>query len=136
MNVKQCAAGFTGLFILTIVGCAGGPPVDKTLVAEEMLGTAGFTMKTVTTPAQAERLARLPQRKVVRFETSKGEVYVWSNVLECRCFYTGTRQNFETLYALRKEAAGQQRIDWYQDQGNDPLWGNPADWEDALLGGG
>ncbi len=121
---------------LLFVGCASGPPVDKTLQAEEMLGTAGFTLKTIATQAQGERLARLPQRTLVRLQGSKGEVFVWADVPECRCYYTGTRQNFETLFQLQKEARKQQRIDWYQDQGNDPLWGNPADWEDALLTGG
>jgi hypothetical protein len=63
-------------------------------------------------------------------------VYVWADVPECRCFYTGTRQSYETLYELNKEARAQQRLNWYDAQDNDPLWGNSADWEDALLGGG
>ena len=50
---------------------------------------------------------------MVRFATSKGEVYVWADVPECRCFYTGTRQNYETLYELNKEARAQQRLYWY-----------------------
>ena len=119
-----------------LAGCAGGPPVDRTFETEKMLGTAGFSLKPIATQAQGERLARLPQRTLVRLQGSRGEVFVWADVPECRCFYTGTRQHFETLYQLQKEARGQQRIDWYQDQGNDPLWGNPADWEDALLLGG
>lgn len=118
-----------------MAGCAGGPPVDKTLQSEVLLGTAGFTMKSVTTQAQGEKLAKLPQRQVVRFATAKGEVYVWADIPECRCFYTGTRKNYETLYELNKEARGQQRINWYDAQDNDPLWGSSADWEDALLGG-
>ena len=124
------------LSTVVFVGCSGGPPVDKTLQAEVLLGTAGFTMKTVTTQAQGEKLAKLPQRQVVRFSTAKGEVYVWADILECRCFYTGTRKNYETLYELNKEARAQQRLYWYDAQDNDPLWGNSADWEDALLGGG
>jgi hypothetical protein len=124
------------LLAAVLAGCAGGPPVDKTLQAEVTLGTAGFTMKSVTTQAQGEKLAKLPQRQVVRFATAKGEVYVWADIAECRCFYTGTRKNYETLYELNKEARGQQRINWYDAQDNDPLWGSSSDWEDALLGGG
>jgi len=125
-----------GLLALALVGCSGGPPVDKTLQAEVMLGTAGFTLKSVTSQVQGEKLAQLPQRKVVRFATSKGEVYVWADIPECRCFYTGTRKNYETLYELQKEARGQQRIYWYDAQDNDPLWAEPVDVEVLLVVGG
>ena len=124
------------LLAAVLAGCAGGPPVDKTLQAEVTLGTAGFTMKSVTTQAQGEKLAKLPQRQVVRFATAKGEVYVWADIAECRCFYTGTRKNYETLYELNKEARGQQRINWYDAQDNDPLWAEPAEVEVLLVIGG
>ncbi len=124
------------LLAAVLAGCAGGPPVDKTLQAEVTLGTAGFTMKSVTTQAQGEKLAKLPQRQVVRFATAKGEVYVWADIAECRCFYTGTRKNYETLYELNKEARGQQRINWYDAQDNDPLWAEPVEVEAILVIGG
>lgn len=133
MRLNRWTACTAGLCALVVIACAGGPPVDKTLQAEEMLGTAGFTLKSVETQAQGERLAKLPQRKVVRFPSSKGEVYLWADIYECRCYYRGTVRNYEKLVALRKEAHSQQRIGWYDAQDNDPLWGNPADWEDALL---
>jgi hypothetical protein len=137
MESMKRAVGMVWLLSAVVfVGCTGGPPVDKTLQAEVMLGTAGFTLKTVTSQAQGERLAQLPQRKVVRFATSKGEVYVWADVPECRCFYTGTRQNYETLYELNKEARGQQRIYWYDAQDNDPLWAEPVEVEAILVLGG
>ena len=124
------------LLAAVLAGCAGGPPVDKTLQAEVTLGTAGFTMKSVTTQAQGEKLAKLPQRQVVRFATAKGEVYVWADIAECRCFYTGTRKNYETLYELNQEARGQQRLYWYDAQDNDPLWAEPAEVEIVLAIGG
>ena len=124
------------LLAAVLAGCAGGPPVDKTLQAEVTLGTAGFTLKSVTTQSQGEKLAKLPQRQVVRFATAKGEVYVWADIAECRCFYTGTRKNYETLYELNKEARGQQRINWYDAQDNDPLWAEPVEVEAILVIGG
>ena len=124
------------LCAVVFAGCSGGPAVDKTLQAEVLLGTAGFTMKTATTQAQGEKLAKLPQRQVVRFATAKGEVYVWADIPECRCFYTGTRKNYETLYELNQEARGQQRLYWYDAQDNDPLWAEPAEVEIVLAIGG
>jgi len=136
MRPTTCTAVFLCVLALSLIGCTGGPPVDQTVQAEVMLGTAGFTLKSVTSQAQGERLAKLPQRKVVRFATSKGEVYVWADVPECRCFYTGTRQNYETLYELNKEARAQQRLYWYDAQDNDPLWAEPVEVEAILVIGG
>ena len=137
MGSMRCAvvAG-CGLLALAFVGCSSGPPVDQTLQAEVLLGTAGFTLKTVTLQAQGERLAQLPQRQVVRFATSKGEVYVWADIMGCRCFYTGTRKNYETLYELNKKARAQQRLYWYDAQDNDPLWAEPVEVEAILVIGG
>ena len=47
----------------------------------------------------------------------------------------GTRQNYEQMVQIRQENQAQYRINLYDAQNNDPLWGDGADWEDALLGG-
>ena len=49
---------------LALAGCSG-PPVDKTLQAEELLGTAGFQLKMADTPAKLERISRIPQQLVL-----------------------------------------------------------------------
>jgi hypothetical protein len=36
---------------------------------------------------------------------------------------------------IQRENQAQHRINLYDAQNNDPLWGNSADWEDDLLGG-
>jgi hypothetical protein len=120
--------------VLILAGCAGAP-VDKTLQAEELLGTAGFKLKMADTPAKFERISRIPQKQVVRGMVKGRELYVWADAAGCRCYYAGTRQNYEQLVQLRHENRSQMRIDLYDAQDNDPLWGNGADWEDALLGG-
>jgi hypothetical protein len=117
---------------LLLTGCAGAP-VDRTLQAEELLGTAGFQLKTADTPATFARISRIPQKQVVRGRVKGRELYVWADAAGCRCYYAGTRQNYEQLIQLRQENRSQMRIDLYDAQNDDPLWGNSADWEDALL---
>jgi hypothetical protein len=65
-----------GMF-LTLAGCAG-PPVDKTLQAEKLLGTAGFQLKMADTAAKFERINRPPQKQVVRGPAGDREIYVWA----------------------------------------------------------
>jgi hypothetical protein len=120
--------------VLTLAGCAGAP-VDKTLQTEELLGTAGFKLKMADTQAKFERISRIPQKQVVRGMVKGQEVYVWADAGGCRCYYAGTRKNYEQMVQIQQENQSQHRINLYDAQGNDPLWGNGADWEDALLGG-
>lgn len=120
--------------VLALAGCAGAP-ADKTLQAEELLGTAGFRLKMADTQAKFDRISRIPQKQVVRGTVKGQEVYVWADAAGCRCYYAGTRQNYEQMVQIQQENRSQYRINLYDAQGNDPLWGNPADWEDALLGG-
>jgi len=119
--------------VLIIAGCAG-TPVDKTLQAEELLGTAGFQLKMADTPAKLERISRIPQKQVVRGMVKDREFYIWADAAGCRCYYAGTRQNYEQMMQILQENQAQYRINLYDAQNNDPLWGNSADWEGELLG--
>jgi hypothetical protein len=123
----------TAASVLILPGCAG-TPVDKTLQAEELLGTAGFQLKMADKPATLERISRIPQKQVVRGMVKDREVYVWADAAGCKCYYMGTRQNFEQMVQIQQENKAQYRINLYDAQGHDPLWSNNADWEDDLLG--
>jgi hypothetical protein len=123
----------TAAMVLIFSGCAG-PPVDKALQAEELLGTAGFQLKMADKPGTLERISRIPQKQVVRGLIKDREVYVWADAAGCRCYYTGSWQNYERMLQIQQENRAQYRINLYDAQDNDPLWGNPADWEDDLLG--
>ena len=48
----------------------------------------------------------------------------------CRCYYKGTRQNYEQLRHNQREEKADRRTDWYNAQHDDPLWQNPPDWDD------
>jgi hypothetical protein len=120
--------------VLILAGCAGAP-VDKTLQAEELLGTAAFKLKMADMPAKMVRISRIPQKQVVRGMVKGREFFVWADAAGCRCYYAGTRQNYEQMVQIRQENQAQYRINLYDAQNNDPLWGNGADWEDAPLGG-
>jgi hypothetical protein len=127
--VAMLAAGM----LLALTGCVGAP-VDKTFQVEELLGTAGFKLKMADKPATLERISRLPQKQVVRGVIKGHEIYVWADATGCQCYYTGTRPNYEQMLRIQRENQAQYRINLYDAQGHDPLWGNTADWEDDLLG--
>lgn len=120
------------ILVIILAGCAG-PPVDKTLQAEELLGTAGFQLMMADTPAKLERISRLPQKQVVRGMVKDREFYVWADAAGCGCYYTGTRQNYERVVQIQQESQSQRRINWYDAQDHDPFRAS-ADWEDELLG--
>jgi len=133
-NRLQKALILAAVAVLILAGCAGAP-IDKTLQTEELLGTAGFQLKMADTPAKFERISRIPQKQVVRGMVKGREAYVWADAAGCRCYYAGTRQNYEQMVQIQQENRSQRYINLYDAQNNDPLWGDGADWEDALLGG-
>jgi len=116
-----------GLF-MAHAGCAGAP-VNKTLQAEEALAAAGFQLKMADTPAKIERISRIPQKQVVWAMIKDREVYLWADAAGCRCFYSGTRQNYKQLLRNQWEEKAERRTDWYQAQDDDPLWLSHG-WDD------
>ena len=116
-----------GLF-MALSGCAG-KHVNKTLQAEEALAAAGFQLKMADTPAKIERISGIPQKQVVRAMIKDREVYLWADAAGCRCYYKGTRQNYEQLLQNRWEVQTDRRTNWYLAQHDDPLWLSPS-WDD------
>jgi hypothetical protein len=132
-NTRIGLRNLAAAIVLFISGCAGAP-VDKTLQTEELLGTAGFRLRMADKPATLDRIRRIPQKQVVRGQIKDRVIYVWADAAGCKCYYTGTRQNYEEMIRIQQENQAQYRINLYDAQDNDPLWGNTADWEDDLLG--
>jgi hypothetical protein len=118
----------TPVIFMTLAGCAG-KPVNKTLQAEEALAAAGFQLKMADTPAKIDRISRIPQKKIVRAMIKDQEVYLWADAAGCRCYYKGTRQNYDQLLQNQREEKADQRIDWYDAQHEDPLWFSHG-WDD------
>jgi hypothetical protein len=116
-----------GLF-MALSGCAGAP-VNKTLQAEEALAAAGFQLKMANTPAKLDRIKRIPQKKIVRAMVKDREVYFWADAADCRCYYSGTWQNYKQLLLNQHEEKADQRASWYEAQHDDPLWFEPG-WDD------
>jgi hypothetical protein len=113
--------------ILALAGCSGAP-ANKTLQAEEALVAAGFQLKMADTPVKVERISRIPQKKVVRAMIKDREVYLWADAEVCRCYYKGTRQNYEQLLQNQSEEKADQHAYWYEAQHDEPLWLS-HDWE-------
>ena len=116
-----------GLF-MALAGCTG-KHVNKTLHAEEALAAAGFQLKMADTPAKIERISGIPQKRVVWATIKDREFYLWADAAGCRCYYKGTRQNYEQLLQNRWEEKADQHTNWYQAQHDDPLWLS-HDWDD------
>lgn len=116
-----------GIF-LALAGCAGAP-VNKTLQAEEALVAAGFKLKMADTQAKVERISRIPQKKVVWAMIKDREVYLWADAAGCRCYYKGTRRNYEQLLQNQREEKAEQRSYWYEAQHDDPFRPGPG-WDD------
>jgi hypothetical protein len=116
-----------GLF-MALAGCAG-KHVNKTLHAEEALAAAGFQLKMADTPAKIERISGIPQKRVVWAMIKDREFYLWADAAGCRCYYKGTRQNYEQLLQNRWEEKADQHTNWYQAQHDDPLWLS-AGWDE------
>jgi hypothetical protein len=108
-----------GMF-LALAGCAGAP-VNKTLQAEEALVAAGFHLKLADTPAKVDRISRIPQKQVVWAMIKGREVYLWADAAGCRCYYAGTRQNYQQLLQNQREEKAERRTDLYNAQDDDPL---------------
>ena len=117
--------------IIAFAGCSGAP-VNKTLQAEEALAAAGFQLKMADTPAKVERISRIAQKKVVRAMIKDREVYFWADAAGCRCYYRGTRQNYEQLRHNQREEKADRRTDWYNAQHDDPLWQSYS-WDVLLI---
>ena len=116
-----------GIF-LTLAGCTGAP-VNKTLQAEEALVAAGFKLKMADTQAKVERISRIPQKKVVWAMIKDREFYLWADAAGCRCYYKGTRRNYEQLLQNQREDKAEQRTYWYEAQHEDPFRPGPG-WDD------
>jgi hypothetical protein len=114
--------------LLALAGCAGAP-VNKTLQAEEALVAAGFQLKMADTQAKVERISRIPQKKVVWAMIKDREVYLWADAAGCRCYYKGTRRNYEQLLQNQWEEKAEQRTYWYEAQHDDPFRPGPG-WDD------
>ena len=116
-----------GLF-MALAGCTG-KHVNKTLHAEEALAAAGFQLKMADTPAKIERISGIPQKRVVWAMIKDREFNLWADAAGCRCYYKGTRQNYEQLLQNRWEEKADQHTNWYQAQHDDPLWLS-AGWDE------
>jgi len=114
--------------IMALAGCAGAP-VNKTLQAEEALAAAGFQLKMADTPAKVERISRIPQKRVVWAMIKDREFYLWADAAGCRCYYKGTRRNYEQLLRNQWEEKADRRADLYTAQHDDPFRPGP-DWDD------
>jgi len=103
--------------------------VNKTLQAEEALAAAGFQLKMADTPTKLDRIIHIPQKQVVRGMIKNREVYLRADAVGCRCYYAGTRQNYEQLRYNQREEKADRRANRHNAQHDDPLWLDVG-WDD------
>jgi hypothetical protein len=121
--IAFCA--LTGLF--AVAGCAS----QQQLVGqkEDLLGAAGFQIKTADSPQRLAAMRSLPPNKFVTRVVNGQPVYLYADPLVCRCVYFGTQRNWA---AYRQEVFAKQLADeaqmtafMYQSDWDMGPWGWP-----------
>jgi hypothetical protein len=79
---------------VALAGCATAEK-DYALNTEELLAAAKFKMKPADTPEKLNHLKTLTQRKIIPIERDGKMYYVYADVANCKCLYTGNEKDFK-----------------------------------------
>jgi hypothetical protein len=84
-----------------LTACAASPdPRLNPLNPQELLAFSGFTVKLAATQGDIDQLASIPQRELLRVTASDPPLYIWVDVVGCRCYYVGDDAAYRKLEAL------------------------------------
>jgi hypothetical protein len=96
---------------MALAGCAA---IEKHEAeqTEQLLSAAGFQIRPADTPAKLADLERLQQHKLVRHDRNGEATYVYADAADCRCLYTGDRQNYDEFEKLQvqEDVAAQEEM--------------------------
>jgi hypothetical protein len=85
---------------LAIAGCAGAPPKTDPLNQKELLALSGFTMKVAVSQEDLDQLGGIPQQTLLRVASSSQPLFIWVDVVGCRCYYVGGEDAYRRLEAM------------------------------------
>jgi hypothetical protein len=96
---------------MALAGCAA---IEKNEAeqTEQLLSAAGFQIRPADTPAKLADLERLQQHKLVRHDRDGEATYVYADAADCKCLYTGDRQNYDEFEKLQvqEDVAAQEEM--------------------------
>ena len=96
---RAIVLGLTGL---VLTGCASFQ-AQRTKSTEQILGEAGFQIRTADTPEALAYLQSLPAKKLlVRSAANGGSQYAYADPTGCKCLYVGTEAQYQELRKLQQ----------------------------------
>lgn len=106
---SRIVAVAAGLTLLSLGGCTTIRHT-KAMNVERTLADSGFQIKLAKTPQQAQQVAKLPQRKLVRTSFENDVRYVYADAEFCNCIYAGTEGAFQRYRAAAAERIEQEEL--------------------------
>lgn len=85
--------------VAVLAGCASPARYDP-LDPKEILVFSGFTVRIANSPTTLEQLSRLPQRQLLRYDSSEESMYIWVDAAGCKCWYTGDQSAYRRLVEM------------------------------------
>jgi hypothetical protein len=85
--------------LIVLAGCADKGrynPLDQ----KQVLAFSGFTLRVADSPSSLEQLGRLPQRRLLRYESGEEPMYIWVDAAGCSCWYTGDQAAYRRLVEM------------------------------------
>jgi hypothetical protein len=84
-----------------LTACAAPPgPRPNPMNPQELLAFSGFSVKLAVTQGDIDQLASIPQRELLRVTASDPPLFIWVDVVGCRCYYVGDEAAYRKLEAL------------------------------------
>jgi hypothetical protein len=92
--------------IVTTIVLAGCAAIEKqeTKSTEQLLSAAGFDIQPADTPDKLTSLQAMKQHKIVRRQTTDGQLqFLYADAEVCRCLYVGDQQDYQQYQKLAVE---------------------------------
>lgn len=97
---------------------------------EELLASAGFSMKPADTPEKLEHVKAMPQHVLTPQQKDGKTLYIFADASVCRCVYTGTEEQYKRF----QEMVRQKHMD--MDQFSSGAMNDPTSGEWGVRGTG
>lgn len=93
------------MIIVALIGCASTAK-QKKMDMRRLLKASGFSKAVADTPEKLDQLKKLPQRKITAHKDGDKVFYIYADVQNCRCAYSGN----EEAYKKYQQLAGKNQL--------------------------
>jgi hypothetical protein len=123
MNISKKTIQICQLLLLVclifITQCSSTAKKEKeAFEVVKVLVAAGFTYKVAEDDAMLAKMTKLPQHKIIRHERQGQAIWVYPDVVGCKCIYAGDDTHYKRLQELLKE--NKQHSHRFGGSGSDP----------------